>query len=138
MKDINSFSLVRTLKTLMCSRLLTCDSNKLSFTFYAVNYVTETCIEFLCDYTGSIAGVTTTQYVTFLCYLKVRFFSWKVVMFSSIGKVYLMYMVSIVLHKCNCLLEKEEGSSSTVLQIDIQRLPKPTLRLTYKDRQRPL
>lgn len=36
-------------------------SNKLSFTFYAVNYVTETCIVFMCEYTGSVARVPTTQ-----------------------------------------------------------------------------
>lgn len=60
-KDINSFNLVWTLKTLMFSRLLTCDSNNLIFTFYAANYVTETCIVFTCEYTGSVARVMSTQ-----------------------------------------------------------------------------
>lgn len=53
-KDIYSFNLIWTLKTLMFS-------NKLSFTFYAINYVTETCIVFMCEYTGSVARVTTRQ-----------------------------------------------------------------------------
>jgi len=79
----------------MFSRLLTYDSNKLSFTFYAVNYVAETCI--MWEYNGSAARVTTTQYVTFLCYLKdrsaVEFFSWKTGKFSTTGKAYLMPMV---------------------------------------------
>lgn len=77
MNDINSFNSGGTLKTLMSSRLLTCDSNKFSFTFYAVNYVTETCIVFMCEYTGSVARVTTTQQVTSLCYLKAEFFHGK-------------------------------------------------------------
>lgn len=49
----------------MFSRLPACDCNRLSFTFYAVNYLSKISAVFMCEHTGSVARVTTTQYLPF-------------------------------------------------------------------------